>query len=151
MIVEPIGVVPSYIVIVSPGVPVPLIVGCGSFVGGFGKTRLPPSSVMPLMAGFAGSPVGTFTDIGVEEAPMSPWLSMEIAVNECEPAFRSAVGVKDQLPFESTSAVPIMRTPSKISTVVPASAVPVMTGFVLLAVPPLIAEPTDVMTALCGS
>ena len=67
-----IVVLPSYIlVIVSPGVPVPFMDGCGSFVGFLQADR---PFVMPLitrLGGTMGVPNGMITDMGVDEVPVA--------------------------------------------------------------------------------
>src|SRR5471032_649716 len=99
MTAEPTGVEPSYSVMVSPGVPVPLIVGWASLVGLV--SAWPALSVMPVTTGLGGAtgvPAGTMTCIGSEDVPNSPLLSIAMAVNWCDPALRSAAGVNDQTP-----------------------------------------------------
>jgi len=70
MVVEPIVLLPSYTVIVSPATPVPLMFGCASFVGF--DSGWPWSSVMPLITGLGGTTgalAGMITDIGVDAEP----------------------------------------------------------------------------------
>src|SRR5476651_1116101 len=65
-IAVPIGFAPSYTVMVSPGVLVPLMIGCASAVVVPEGIAWPLSSVMIGREGFGGTVVSTFTVIGAE-------------------------------------------------------------------------------------
>src|ERR1700709_1501577 len=77
-VVEQIGVLPSYMVMVSPGVPVPLIDGLVSPVAPPEGIGMPLSSVMPLMIGLAGT-VASNLKVVCADAPLVPPVPVSVA------------------------------------------------------------------------
>src|SRR5882757_431387 len=106
-VVEPIGVLPSYMVMVSPGVPVPLIDGLVSPVAPPEGIGMPLSSVMPLMTGLDGVWVSMVMAQMAEAALAPSWPGRNwVTVMLCRPSDNAPAIFVDQWPVASTMAPP---------------------------------------------
>ena len=85
-----------------------------------------------VKTGLSGAVVSTVNVIAFDAADTLPAASLAVAVITWAAAERSFDGVKVQAPVEDVTAVPSVVVPSRIVTVLSASAVPAITGFVLL-------------------
>jgi len=86
------------------------------------------------ISGAAGAEVSTVTLIVVEIDEMLPAASVALAVIECVPSLKALLGVKLQSPEPSAAIVPSELPPSKTSTVLSASAVPLKVGVASLVI-----------------
>jgi hypothetical protein len=91
-----------------------------------------------LMLGALGAAVSTVMLTALEALEVLPAASLALAVIECVPSLRAALGVKLQSPELLAVAVPNELAPSKTVTVLLASAVPLMVGLLLLVLLPLV-------------
>lgn len=91
-----------------------------------------------ISVGASGAAVSTLTVEGAEAGLVLPAASMALAVNVCVPSKSGVVGAQCQFPLTSATVLQIGVAPSKTVTALPASAVPVITGCVLLVAVPLI-------------
>lgn len=120
---------PSFMVIVSPGVPEPVMVGVASAVAN-GAVASPPT--VPGRDGGTGGVVSNVTRSVVDELTL-PVASVDVAVRLLIPSARGEDGVNIQFPEASAIVVPIVVPDAFfISTVLLASAVPVIVGVVVL-------------------
>ena len=94
------------------------------------------SSVMVGGSGFVGGRLSTVSVKPADGIPVLPATSVAVAVNLCGPSV-SNVGVKVQVPFGCTVAVPRRTSLSKTVIVAPGSPVPDSLGLSLLVLPPL--------------
>ena len=115
---------------------VPAMVGVVLFVVVFAVVR----------TGLSGAVVSTVKVIAVDAAETLPAGSLAVAVIVWAPVARAVPGVNVQAPAEDATAVPSVVVPSRIVTVLSASAVPAITGFLLL-----VAALTVVSTGLSGA
>lgn len=132
-----IVVPPSLTVTVSPGVPVPEIVGEVSVV-------VDPFAGA-VMAGATGSTVKV---IGADAAEVLPPASVCVAVSVFEPVGSGAVGVQDQVPSTATVAVHTAVVPSNTVTESPGVPVPEIAGVVSVVELPSLG---DVIAGATGS
>src|SRR5476649_1098248 len=113
---EPIGVPLSYTVMVSPAVPVPLMVGCGSFVEPPATIAVPASFVITGATGVAGTLVSTTTLIGAEGVLGVPAGFVSITVILLLPSGRFGDGVNDHSPFAGIMSEPIDRKSTRLNS-----------------------------------
>ena len=119
---------PSLTVMVLPGSALPLMVGVVLLIG------LPDAG--DETTGATGATVSTLNGcvVGVLVLPAG---SVAVTASACGPLLSGVVGVQLQLPLLSATAVQTGAPPSVTFTVLPGSAVPLMTGVVLAVVLPL--------------
>ncbi len=142
---------------VSPAPPVPLISGLVSSVTPLSLATLPLiapwSSITLMIEGAAGAPAETSVKLRAGVSALAlPTGSTSLKVMACSPLVRGVAGVKLQLPWLSTSALPSSTPLSNTWMVLPATPVPLKVGKLssvaaLLATSPLTA-PTSSTTLL---
>src|ERR1700709_378980 len=93
-VVEQIGVLPSYMVMVSPGVPVPLIDGLVSPVAPPEGIGMPLSSVMPLMMGLLGTLASTLKPKCTDAGLAVPAAFVSVADRSCAPLVNAFAGCR---------------------------------------------------------
>src|SRR5471032_2371997 len=141
-VVVPIGVAPSYTVMVWPAVPLPLMIGCASAVVVPEGIAWPLSSVMTGTAGLAGTVVSTTTLMGAEGVLGVPAGLVSITTMAFGPSGRAGEGVNDQLPLSGIVSEPI-GVPLSITVMVsPGVPLPLMSGVAsFVGVPEMIGRP----------
>lgn len=115
---------PSFTLTWLPASAVPVKAGVVSLVA------LPLAGL--LMLGAAGAAKSIVKLTGADTLPVLPAGSIAVAVSVWLPAFSGVEGVQLQSPFASARVVQICMLPSFTITVLPASAVPLISGFELL-------------------
>ena len=123
----PSWVAPSNIATLAPASAVPVKTSVVSEVTL--SPCIPVSSEKPEMTGAEGATVSTSTAKVPDAGLAFPATSVAVAVNSCTLSSSSPVA-KLQRPVASATVVPIDVSPSKISIVAPASAVPVNVSIV---------------------
>ena len=93
------------------------------------------------MTGANGTPVSTVRLNGAVVAPVLPAASVALKVMACGPSARSLPGVKLQLPWALTTAVPISLPSTSTCTVEPTSPVPLKVGRASLVLLPDVSVP----------
>ena len=93
------------------------------------------------MTGADGTPVSTVRLNGVVVLPVLPATSVALNVMTCGPSGRSVPGVKVQLPWALTTAVPISLPSTITCTVEPTSPVPLKVGRASLVLLPDVSVP----------
>ncbi|MNC12522.1 hypothetical protein D3C75_602460 [compost metagenome] len=126
---------------------VPLSVGNLSLVAwllAIEPLNTPPatSSTIEVIIGTVGAVVSTTMATPALVGLTLPAASVEVSVKVCRPVVSGVVGVNVQLPPTGTVTVPICVAPSKMASVLPASAVPFSVGRASLVTCPLPSEPT---------
>ena len=102
---------------------------------------LPALSPAVEMTGADGTPVSTVRLNGVVVLPVLPATSVALKVMACRPSPRSVPGVKVQLPWAFTTAVPISLPSTITCTVEPTSPVPLKVGRASLVLLPDVSAP----------
>ena len=93
------------------------------------------------ITGADGTPVSTVRLNGAVVLPVLPAASVALKVMACGPSLRSLPGVKVQLPWAFTTAVPISLPSTITCTVEPTSPVPLKVGRASLVVLPDVSVP----------
>ena len=145
-------VVPAafWMVMVSPGVPVPLSVGVVSLV--LLSPRLPVSLLLSKAAAGAAGAVVSMVTLRVPGALVLPCRSVAVTLRLVVPSGKAVVGVMAQLPLPSTTAVPSTVVPLGAYSVMVSPAVPVpdMVGVVSLVMLSVSKLPVSLVAATSG-
>ena len=112
-----------------------------------GPSTGPALSVAGVKTGASGTDVSTVRLNGGEVTPVLPAASVALKVMVCGPSPSAVVGVKVQLPWALTTAVPISTSSTITCTVAPTSPVPLKVGRVSLVEPLLAMIPVPGLTS----
>ena len=113
-------------------------------------TAVPLLSLFTTSVAGAGTTLSTVKSIAGDAVLTLPAASTTVVLRLCAPS--SSVGeVKLHWPLLPTEALPMMVVPSRIITVLPASAVPVRNGVLSLVKPPLVIATGDVPSSLLAT
>ncbi|MNQ78554.1 hypothetical protein D3C85_934690 [compost metagenome] len=104
-------------------------------------TMLPTSSTTDAMVGLAGASVSTVKPKASDTTLVLPALSIAVAVMLCGPLLRFVSGTKVHSPAALACTRPISVAPSRMITVLSASAVPLNQGLKSSVVPPWTRSP----------
>ena len=124
---------------------VALISAVPATVGAFVFT----APVFVVITGAAGPTVSVTTVSAREDAEALPARSVALTVSLCEPSV-NVLDTIEYLPSAAATAEPMLLAPSKSSTLLPASAVPVMVGVAVLVIPSMAEIPVSEFVSNIG-